>query len=718
MPLDGGGIARVQEFRCAAPGKASIRVFRPETDGGILPQAETFVFVADPVFLEAENPGESSPRPAFECDGSVARAQVRLPLGTSYYGGGEQAGPLERSGRSGVYWNVDAWRYGEETPNLYQSHPFVLAILPDGEAVGVLAHSIRKGGLVVAEDGIEFHFEAGVFDVYVIRGPHPLDVQRALASLVGKIELPPLWALGYHQSRWSYMDEAEVEGLAGEFKKRRIPCDALWLDIDHMDRFRTFSFDPRRFPEPKKMLQRLRDRGFHVVVIADPAVQAAEGHALAEDGLALDHFVKDALGRPWRGRCWPGVCYWPDFTREETRAWWAGWTAEFVRLGVDGIWNDMNEPAVFRTPTRTMPEDLVHRGFGGGSHARFHNVYGFLMTEATRRGFAHARQDRRPFVLTRSSFLGGARYAATWTGDNQARWEDLSWTIPMVLSLGVVGQPFAGPDVGGYDGDPSPELFVRWFEIAAYLPFCRGHSEKGACRKEPWALGEEAERHVRAALERRMRLLPYLYTLFRESSESGVPIVRPLAWADPADHALRRIEDAFLLGDALLVAPAVERSVRERVLRLPRGRWFDFETGAILEGGREVRIAAPLGRTPVFARAGSIVVLGPARLNSYDPPSGPHEIRVFADEDGRATGRWYEDSGDGFAYLGGAFCDRRLELRVEGDAAAAGRAALRSTSAGSLFPADRPVSVTVHGLGGDGRVLTYTGADRAEIALR
>jgi alpha-glucosidase len=735
MPIDARGIESVERLLVRAPrieGATTI-VHRPTVTGGATAAGEPFVFAVDPelepiacaesppldpassqplIVAAASNPPgpPDSPVPVvFEWDGSLCRAQIRFPLGTSTYGAGLAAGPLLRTGRSTVFWNTDAFRYGEESPALYQSHPYALCILPGGEALGVLAHSTRRGGLVACRDGLELHFEAEPFDLWIISAATPEAVHRQLAVLIGPAPLPPIWALGYHQCRWSYMTRDEVLAVAREMRERKIPCDAVWLDIDHSDRFKAFTFDPFRFPEPRSMLDRLHADGFHAVAIADPGLADVAGDAMIAEGLARGLFVRDALGRPWRGRVWPGVCLFPDFTQAETRDWWAEHAAGFAALGLDGLWNDMNEPSIFRTPSRTMPDDAVHRGFGGGSHARFHNVYGMLMSAATREGLVRAHPDRRPFVLTRSSFLGGARYAAAWTGDNQARWEDLRWSIAMVANLGLAGQAFSGPDIGGYDGDPSSELFVRWFELGAYLPFCRGHAEKGSCRKEPWALGPDAERHVRSALERRMRLLPFLYTLFRAHEESGLPVVRPLFWADPADARLREVDDQFLLGDELLVAPVVARGARSREIVLPWGDWFDFETGERHAGGRTITMDAPLGRTPVLARAGAIVVLGPVRQHTAAAPDGPLEVRVFLDRDGRARGRLYEDAGDGFDYRRGVCCDRTYAAEPRGR-----KIAVHWSATGSLFPKDRPIIVRV---AGGGSPLAFEGRDTALVVL-
>lgn len=616
-------------------------------------------------------PGAAAGRlPDYRAEGASFHARLVFGPGTSFYGAGEHAGPLLLGDRTLRFWNTDAFEYDDTRSELYQSHPFVLALLPDGSAEGWLADTVRRGTLAFetgaeGERAFTFAFEAEPFDLYRLEGAHPGDVARALAALIGPMGMPPLWALGYHQCRWSYGSAEELRALAAEFRRRGIPCDALWLDIDYMDRFRVFTTNAEAFPDLPALTADLRARGFRSVAILDPGV-AVESE-LAAEGLAQELFVKDAAGAPAVGKVWPGPCHFPDFTSARARAWWSEHVRAFVaRTGLDGLWNDMNEPSVM-AEAKTLADDCRHAGLdgSGGDHARWHNLYGQLMAEASREGLARARPEGRPFVLTRSSHLAGARLAATWTGDNRATWEHLRWSIAMVLNLGLSGQPFAGPDVGGFSDNPDAELFARWFELGAFLPFFRGHAEKPTRRKEPWAFGPETEAHVRAAIERRMKLLPTLYTLFRAAHESGLPIVRPLFWADPADAELRAVDDTFLLGNDLLVAPVVHARAHERLVRFPRhaGGWIPFPEGGLAIGERERTVAAPLGTLPLFARAGSILCEHEPRASTAVPPALV-VVHVFCGQDGCAEGRLYEDEGDGHGHAAGAFRDARFTARA------------------------------------------------------
>jgi len=650
MPLDESSVSNLRCYPAhttsGSSHDATLTLYTCDLADGEVHEASPGVLRHAPELGVAEHPPE--PRVRYESDaGASTRAQIELASGTDLYGAGELAAGLRRNGRNVQLWNTDAYGYGEQDCGTYQSHPFVLALTPEGAAVGIVADCARRGWIALSTEGsVEFRFEGGPFSVLLIDAEDPAQVIAALSALTGSIELPPLWALGYHQCRYSYMDAEEVRALATRFRTERVPCDGLWFDLDYMDRCRNFTWNTEAFPDPAELTAELRSQGFHSVAILDVGIVVDAEDPTCASGLEGEHFVTDRRGAPALGRVWPGPCHFPDFTRAETRAWWATLVEQFVRAsGLDGVWNDMNEPAVFRTPTRTLRDDLVHRGMGGGSHAQFHNLYGHLSVSATHAGALAARPGRRPFVLTRSGNLSTGAIAATWTGDNQSCWEDYVWSIPMAVSLGLCAQPFSGPDVGGFAGDPDPELFVRWFGLGAYLPFFRGHAEKGTCRKEPWAFGEEVLAHVRAAIEQRMRLLPVLYTLFEQAARTGQPIVRPLFFADPRDARLRALDDELLLGPDLLVAPVVERGADSRRVTLPAGGWYELESGEY-HGGLEATLDAPLGTTPALARAGSIVTLGGVRQHVLEADD-QRELLVFLDSDGAATGSLYEDSGDG-----------------------------------------------------------------------
>jgi alpha-glucosidase len=412
----------------------------------------------------------------------------------------------------------------------------------------------------------------------------------------------------------------------------------------------------------------LHANGFRAVWIVDPGLMIDEGYAAWREGTLGDHWVQGPDGEPWTGAVWPGRCVWPDFTRAATRAWWAGHVRDFVAAGADGIWNDMNEPAVFDGPDKTMAVEAMHRAdasLGGpASHARYHNVYGMLMARATREGLLLARPERRPFVLSRANYIGGHRYAAAWTGDNVATWDHLRWSVSMALNLGLSGQPFSGPDIGGYKGAGTPALFARWMGVGTLLPFARAHTEKGNPPKEPWAFGADVEATSRRALETRYRLMPYLYSVFREASVRGLPVVRPVFFADPRDPRLRAEDAAFLLGGDLCVAPDLT-PLRNRRPELPRG-WGSVSTlGRLSDGARDPDLPR------LLQRPGSIVPLGPVMQWTGERSVDSLELLVCLDSSGVATGELYEDAGDGFGHERGEFLVTRFTARRGGDGAIA-----------------------------------------------
>lgn len=644
-------------------------------------------------------PADFPVAPVFSTiDGDVS-VRIDIDPGTSLYGTGMVSGPLLRNGRTVVCWNTDAYGYDDSTPSLYQSHPWVLAVRADGTAFGALADTTWRCE-VNLEGGIRFTAEGPSYPLIVIDRDSPQGVVTALADLTGTMELPPKWALGYQQCRYSYYPDDRVREVARGFRERDIPCDVIWVDIDYMDGYRCFTFDPEGFPDPAGLNAELHGMGFRAVWMIDPGLKAEPGYFAYDQGTAGEHWVKRADGSVYKGEVWPGMCVFPDFTRRETRRWWAALYDDFLAHGIDGVWNDMNEPAVFNVPTKTMPEDNVHRGFGGGPHARFHNVYGMLMAEGTLEGFRRVYPGRRPFVLSRANYIGGHRYAAAWTGDNTAIWYDLEISVPMALNLGLSGQPFAGPDIGGFVGNGTPELFARWMGFGAMLPFARGHTGKGNVDKEPWAFGPEVERTCRLAIERRYRLMPYYYTLFHEASRTGLPVARPVFFADPRDPALRSEDDAFLLGDDVLIAPQLVPS-RDRVAVMPRGIWREFD----FADGDDPDLPG------MYLRGGSVVPAGPVMQHVDEKPLDPLTLLVCLDEHGFASGVLYEDAGDGYGYLEGEYLLTTYVAERSG-----GDVVVRIAAEEGRMP--RPARRVVVRLFTDGGEFRAQGRDGAQITVR
>jgi len=586
---------------------------------------------------------------------SAGRSRVTIPIGagTSLYGTGEAVGPLLRNGQSNVLWNTDTPGYQvDDGARLYQSHPWVLAVRADGSAFGVIADTTWRAEIHL--DGkIEITADGPSFPVIIIDRENPRAVLRDLAALTGAMPLPPRWALGFQQCRWTYSPDSRVREIASQFRARKIPCDAIWMDIDYMDGFRNFTFSPKNFPDPAALNAWLHKRGFKSVWMIDAGVKAGDPrYNVLASGNEKDVWTQDAFGAPYIGKVWPGPCVFPDFTRPETRAWWAALYRDFMAQGVDGVWNDMNEPSVFEVPGGAMPPHNLHRGGAAdgdlpalepNTHARYHNVYGMLEARATRDGILAANPGKRPFVLTRANYLGGQRYAATWTGDNKSTWEHLRVSVPMTLNLGLSGQPFNGPDLGGFGETATAELWGNWVGMGAFFPFARAHASKGTPPKEPWAFGAEVETAARTALERRYRLLPYYYTLFRESALDGMPVMRPVFFADTRDPALRAEEQAFLVGDDLLVVPKWAENPA-----LPKGDWRLLSL--VGENSAQDKYQADLRIRP-----GAIIPLGRVVQNTTEESLAPLTLLVSLDAQGSATGQLYEDAGDGFAYRDGDY---------------------------------------------------------------
>lgn len=584
--------------------------------------------------------------PIMEKKKGHASAYLDVPQGTSLYGGGEVTGPLLRNGQSIKLWNTDSGAYSVDNgKRLYQSHPWVMGVRPDGTSFGILFDTPYKAKLTTTDERINFETEGELFRIFVIDRESPQAVIKGLAELIGTMPMVPRWALGYQQCRFSYTPASRVIEVADTFRIKRIPCDVIWMDIDYMDGYRIFTFNPQTFPDPAALNRDLHIRGFHSAWMIDPGAKVDSTYFVYKSGTANDVWVKTAQGKEFHGDAWPGACAFPDFTQPKTVRWWADLYKDFLDKGVDGVWNDVNEPQISNTPTGTMPEDNKHLGgdkIPAGPHLKYHNVYGYLMVKASREGIMKARPQNRPFILTRSNFLGGQRFAATWTGDN-ASWEShMTMSVPMILTLGLSGQPFSGADVGGFLFNPDANLFGRWMALGAFYPFSRGHACAGTINKEPWAFGQKVEDVSRMALERRYVLLPYYYTLLHEASETGMPIMRPVFFADPKDTLLRAEDQAFLIGENLLVVPEWAQNPA-----LPKGIWRNL---SLIPGDDKDSYQAKLK-----IRGGAIIPTGKIIQNTNEKSLDPLTLLVCLDEKGEAHGTLYWDEGDNWSFKDGNY---------------------------------------------------------------
>ncbi|SED43443.1 glycoside hydrolase family 31 protein [Streptomyces melanosporofaciens] len=601
-------------------------------------------------------PGPAEPGAGVGGEGARWLQRSEVAADARFFGlGGRASGPRLRGG---VYrlWNTDpGGSFGPGDDPLYLTMPVQLVVADAG--THLVFHDNSWDGSVTLREGEEgagsghdrpggcrTRMEGGPLRYWVIVGT-PARVLHGWTALTGAPAVPPRWALGHHHARWGFRDAEEVRRVVAGYRERDLPLSALHLDIDHFVGHRVFTVDGARFPDLPGLAAELLADGVRLVSIVDPAVKAEPGNAVYASGVAEDVFVRDTRGREVRGVVWPGESVFPDFTDPRVRKWWGGLYAERLAQGFSGVWHDMNEPVSFAAfGETTLPRSARHALEGrGGDHREAHNVYALAMARAGYEGLCELRPDERPFLFSRSGWAGLQRYGGSWSGDVATGWAGLRASLSLVIGLGLSGVPYSGPDIGGFTGLPSPELYLRWFQLGAYLPLFRTHSAISAGRREPWEFGSEVLEHAAAALRERQRLMPYFTTLAQLAARTGAPYVRPVWWRTPKDRALRDCEDAFLLGDALLVAPVLEEGARRRPVRLPRGRWYDTVTGRAYDGPGHVVLDAPLSGVPVLARAGSVVPVTGA--------DGGVELEVWTPCQGRkgaGAGTLAVETGDGW----------------------------------------------------------------------
>lgn len=616
--------------------------------------------------------------------GEIRSTKLRRSEVETYYGFGEKAFPeMSRNGKFIVNWNTDTFAYLIGTDPVYESIPFFYA-LHDGKAYGLYFNNTFRSFFDMGKTSPErytFGADGGELDYFVLTGgpgQGPKKILKDYAGLTGTTPLPPLWALGYHQSRWSYFPESRVREIAGEFRKRKIPTDAIHLDVDYMDGYRVFTWDKTRFPKPKKLISDLRDEGFRTVLIIDPGIKVDDAYAAYADGKRRGVFVKNPDGSELQRDVWPKSSAFPDFTDPKAREWFGDQLKANLDEGVAGFWTDMNEPGVFLAesserpdivhhPEKTFPLNTPHKGDGTpGTHKRFHNVYGMQMARSAFEGVKRLEPAMRPFVLTRAGFAGVQRYSAVWTGDNYASWDHLALTIPMLANLSVSGVPFVGADVGGFAEMPSGELYARWMQAAALTPFFRGHSVGWVGNKEPWEFGDEFTRINRASIELRYQFLPYLYTLFRDHERSGEPVMRPLWYEFPNDKKTYLIGDEFMVGPDVLVAPVVKQGMTTRGIYLPVGaEWIDWWSGQKIESGTIHYLQTPIDRLPIFVRVGAVIPTQSTIQSTNEMANAELTLNVVAgvgpDKIEKTT--VFQDSGDGYGYRQSEWRELRIEHR-------------------------------------------------------
>jgi alpha-glucosidase len=639
----------------------------------------------------------------------------RIGAHDAIYGLGQKACRFDRRGRNFILWNTDILCDGVLPRNrlheadgaltgrsttfdpYYTSIPFFYLCRADARAARMAGFFIDNGYKANFEfterEVYRYQFAGGQYTEYVFAGPAMPEVLEGYTFVTGRMSAPPIWALGHHQCRFHDYTEEGICAIGTEYRERAIPCDVLWLDIGFMDGYRVFSWDKQKFPDVPAMLERLMSAKLRLVTIVDPGVKYEIGYPLFEEGRSRNLFCKTDSGQIYVGQVWPGRTAFPDFSKAETRTWWGDLNAAHVACGIAGIWNDMNEPATGEVEPFAMRFD---RDGENHPHERFHNQYALLMAMATQEGLRKAAPRLRTFILSRAGFAGIQRYAAQWLGDNCSDWDHIEMSIPMSMGMGVSGQPFVGADIPGFAITPSPELAARWMQYGALTPFCRCHNEAGQPDQYPWSFGPGVEKRSRAALALRYTLLPYIYSAFMRACETGEPIQRPLAYDFQHDRHARETDDAYLFGEALLVAPVFKPGQTARHVYLPHGTWVDWHTGERHAGGEFITAAAPLDKIPVFARGGRVIpTYESAPLSTMGHYPDALELHLIVpDEQGDFESRLHEDDGVTHAFQEGAFVRTTFRVSRRGS-----RVTLSASTTGRGFPEfrRRRFVVVIHG---------------------
>lgn len=591
--------------------------------------------------------GESSNNPGYyEIIKSLAEDE-------QFYGLGDKTGYLNKRHYAYDNWNTDnPDPHVESFPALYKSIPILIG-LKNGHPYGIFFDDTYKSHIDLGKESNNYYYYSAVdgnIDYYIIGGDSLQEVVTNYTYLTGRVPLPQKWMLGYQQSRWGYsISQEKVEEIADNLRKYDLPCDVIHLDIDYMDGYRVFTWRNDSYEDPKTFVKKMREKGFRLMPIIDPGVKKDDGYKIYEEGVKKGYFVTNPDGTIYVNKVWPGDSVFPDFGREEVRQWWADNCKYLVDLGTAGIWNDMNEPASFNGP---LPDDIIFSDEENKStHKKMHNVYAHNEDKATYEGLKKA-SGKRPYVITRAAYAGTQKYATVWTGDNQSLWPHLQMMIPQLCNLGMSGFNFAGTDIGGFGADVTPELLTRWIEGAVFSPLFRNHASLGTRSQEPWVFGEPTLSIYRKYLKLRYHFIPYLYDLYHQETKDGLPIMRPLVLNYQDDPKVRNLNDEFMVGEKLLVAPVVQQGETSRQVYLPEGQWLDFWTGVEYSGKTTILVDAPIEKLPLFVKKDSLLPWGRAVSHISDEPDKTMKFRLFGD---RAEYEHYQDNGQDFAYEDGEY---------------------------------------------------------------
>lgn len=601
----------------------------------------------------------------YEYGGNTVKMGKITQSAESFYGMGDKATHSNLKGKRVDNWATDQYAFGKDQEPLYKAIPFYVG-LHSGKAYGIFLDNTFRSYFDFSHERrntTSFWADGGEMNYYFFYGPKMSSVVKSYTDLTGTPELPPLWTLGFHQSKWSYYPESRVKEIARTFRKLKIPCDGIYLDIDYMEGFRCFTWNHKYFPDPKKMVKELHDDGFKTVAIIDPGIKVDKDYWVYQQAKDNDYFCKRGDGPYMRGKVWPGECNFPDYTNPKVREWWAGLYKELIaEIGVKGVWNDMNEPAVMEVPTKTFPLDVRHDYDGHPcSHRKAHNVYGTQMARATYEGVKKYIYPKRPFVITRSAYSGAQRYTSTWTGDNVATWEHLWIANVQAQRMCMSGMSFVGSDIGGFAEQPNGELFARWIQLGVFHPFCRVHSSGDHGDQEPWSFDNEVTDIVRKFIELRYQLLPYLYTAFWKYIKEGTPMLQSMVYYDQEDTQTHFRTDEFICGEQILVCPIQEPNAQGRRMYIPKGKWYNFWTEEVVEGGKERWVVADIDKIPLFIKEGAIIPKYPVQQYVGEKEIEELVLDVYFKQ-GTENSSVYEDSQDGYDYKKGRYSFRNFKL--------------------------------------------------------
>jgi alpha-glucosidase len=607
---------------------------------------------------------------SYQYGGNIVKMSKVAKEGESFYGLGDKATHLNLKGKRLENWATDQYAFHKDQEPLYKVVPFYIG-LHNKISYGIFFDNTFRTFFDFCHERrnvTSFWAEGGEMNYYFIYGPQMQDVVTTYTDLTGKPELPPLWALGYHQCKWSYFPESKVKEVTSKFRELQIPCDAIYLDIDYMEGFRCFTWNKEYFPDPKKMVDELSADGFKTVVIIDPGIKIDKEYSIYNEAVANDYFCKRADGPYMKGKVWPGECNFPDYTNPAVREWWAGLFKELISdIGVKGVWNDMNEPAVMEVPGKTFPMDVRHDYDGNPcSHRKAHNIYGTQMARATYEGVKRFAYPKRPFIITRSAYSGAQRYTSSWTGDNVASWEHLWIANIQMQRMSISGMGFTGSDIGGFAEQPSGELYARWIQLGVFHPFCRTHSSGDHGDQEPWSFDDDVINITRKFVSLRYQLLPYLYTMFWQYINEGVPMLKPLVYFDQEDSQTHYRTDEFIFGNQILVCPILEPNSLGRRMYLPIGNWYNYWTDEVISGRKEIWVSTDYDQIPIFIKEGAIIPKYPVQQYVGELEFDEITLEVYF-KLGKEKSVLYEDAQDGYDYNKGRYSLATFSLKGKED---------------------------------------------------